>query len=174
MDPQCGYTAIARSAIGYLNLESPHKGYGYNACLLYQLNLHNIKVLDVKVKPVYGEETSGINLLSYIPTVGWLLIVTFFRRIWLKYFLLDFHPAGLCYFLGSLSGLLALQTGLFIALERFTTLGPLPTTLLPTIMLWVLSSFSSIILFLFAIFMDIEYLRVRENTTAAHHYRNKS
>jgi len=174
MDPQCGYTAITHSAIGCLDLDSPHQGYGYNAHILYQLNLHNIKVTDVEVRPIYENETSGIRLSSYIPKVGWLLIVIFFRRIWFKYFLFDFHPVGLCYLFGSLSGLLALQSGLFIAVERFSLLGPLPITLLPTIMLWVLSSFCAIILILFAIFMDIEYLRVRENSTQVSRYLKKT
>jgi glycosyltransferase involved in cell wall biosynthesis len=165
MDPQCGYTAIKSSALKYLNFDKPHKGYGYNAHLLFHLNLHNAKVIDVDVKPVYGEAISGIKLSNYIPSLSWLLIKVFFKRIILKYFLFDFHPVGLCYLFGTLSGIIALDAGITVAMARFQLTGTLPITLLPTIMLWVLTSFSTIIFWLFGMFLDIEYLRVRENSS---------
>jgi glycosyltransferase involved in cell wall biosynthesis len=164
MDPQCGYTAIACPAIRYFNKENPHKGYGYNAHILYQLNLYNMKVVDVDVKPVYGDAISKIRLYKYIPTVSWLLFSIFFRRIVLKYFVFDFHPVGLCYVFGLLTGLISFYTSVLIIISRFALTGPLPVSQLPTIMLCVLSTFSSIMLWLFGMFLDIEYLRTRENS----------
>jgi len=165
MDPQCGYTAIKSSALKYLNFDKPHKGYGYNAHILFQLNLHNAKVMDVDVKPVYGEAISGIRLSHYIPSVSWLLTKLFYKRIMLKYFLFDFHPVGFCYLFGTLSGIIALDTGIIVTVARFQLAGTLPITLLPTIMLLVLTVFSTIIFWLFGMFMDIEYLRSRENSS---------
>jgi glycosyltransferase involved in cell wall biosynthesis len=165
MDPQCGYTAIRSSALKYLNFDKPHVGYGYNAHILFQLNLHNVKVIDVEVKPVYGEAVSGIKLSRYIPSVSWLLIKLFLKRILLKYIIFDFHPVGLCYLFGTLSGTIALDAGIAVAIARVQLTGNLPITLLPTIMLWVLTSFSAILFWLFGMFLDIEYLRVRESSS---------
>jgi glycosyltransferase involved in cell wall biosynthesis len=162
MDPQCGYTAINSSALKYLDSEKPHEGYGYNAHLLYQLNLRNAKVVDVYVKPVYGEAVSGIKLSRYIPSVSYLLIKIFFKRVILKYFLFDFHPVGLCYFFCIFSGLIATESIISVTTARFQLIGNLPVELLPSIMLMVLSSFCTIIFGLFGMFLDIEYLRTKE------------
>lgn len=164
MDPQCGFTAIEGAAIKYFDTRKPHKGYGYNAHLLYQLNLRNFKVVDVGVKPIYGESISKIKLYKYIPKIFWLILSLFFKRIWYKYLVYDFHPIGLCYVFGTISGLVSLYTGILILLTRFKVTGPLPITHLPTIMLCVLSSFIFILLFLFGMLLDIEYLRSHGKT----------
>ena len=70
IDPQCGYTAISHEAISEIPIEEMIKGYGYNAHILYMLNMSNYKVKDVKVKPVYGEEVSKIKLGKYIRKVS--------------------------------------------------------------------------------------------------------
>lgn len=97
MDPQCGYTAISLKALEIIPIETMIKGYGYNAHILYMLNINNLKVADREIEPVYGEEKSKIKLATYIPRVSKLLIKLFFKRIVSKYAVRDFHPLFLFY-----------------------------------------------------------------------------
>lgn len=97
VDPQCGYTAISKEALRAIPIERMIQGYGYNADILNMLNMQNMRVADVLVEPVYGEEQSKIKLRKYIPTVSWLLIRLFFRRLTQKYMLRDFNPLCLSY-----------------------------------------------------------------------------
>jgi glycosyltransferase involved in cell wall biosynthesis len=160
LDPQCGYTAIHRDAIRFLDLERPHRGYGYNAALLMQLNIYNVAVVDVPVRPVYGDAVSKIRLRSYIPRVGWLLFRSFVHRIAVKYVVRDFHPVGLAYLM--LAGLVpvALWSGGVLTYHRLRHLtSAVSLDMLPTLMLFVLTALASLMVFLFAVWMDIEYTR---------------
>ena len=94
VDSQCGYTAISYRAISSIPIQEMIKGYGYNAHILYMLNIANFKVKDVNVKPVYGEEVSKIKLGKYIRKVSILLCRLFFNRISKKYMLMDFNHIG--------------------------------------------------------------------------------
>jgi glycosyltransferase involved in cell wall biosynthesis len=97
MDPQCGYTAISARALSRIPIKKMIKGYGYNAHILNMLNLANQRVAEVEVEPVYRDETSYIKLRSYIPTVSRLLVRLFWRRLFRKYVVRDFHPLALMY-----------------------------------------------------------------------------
>ena len=97
VDPQCGYTAISYKAISSIPITEMIKGYGYNAHILYMLNLQNFRVMDVKVTPVYGEEKSKIKLGRYICKVSCLLLRLFFSRLFKKYMLSDFNPLIMFY-----------------------------------------------------------------------------
>ena len=108
MDPQCGYTAISGDALGRIPIDRMIKGYGYNAHILYMLNLANIRVAEVEVEPVYRDETSYIKLRKYIPTVSRLLTRLFFRRLLRKYVVRDFHPLALMYLLSMFLWLVAI------------------------------------------------------------------
>lgn len=162
VDPQCGYTAIHKDALRFLDLEHPHQGYGYNAHLLMQLNLYNVAVVDVPVRPVYGEAVSKIRLGSYIPRVSALLIRCAFRRIVHKYFLRDFHPAGIAYAVSLVAWPVAIWSGLVLLVRRLSEIHqPLGLDMLPTLLLFMLSSLAGTMLLLAAIWMDIEYSRSR-------------
>jgi glycosyltransferase involved in cell wall biosynthesis len=100
MDPQSGYTAISGRALKTIPIERMIKGYGYPADILNMLNLHNFRVADVEVRPVYGEEQSYIKLRSFIPKVSSLLVRLFFRRLIKKYLIRDFNPLCLSYLTG--------------------------------------------------------------------------
>lgn len=100
MDPQCAYAAISRRALAAIPIERMTKGYGYNADILNMLNVYNFRVATVEVKPVYGEEKSGIKLSSYVPRVSRLLVRLFFRRLIRKYLVRNFNPLCLSYLAG--------------------------------------------------------------------------
>jgi glycosyltransferase involved in cell wall biosynthesis len=99
VDPQCGYTALKRTAYRALDQENIRIGYGYNADILIRLNLANCRLYEVSVKAVYGEAKSGIKLHRYIPSVSWLLLKLFIKRLKTKY-LWTFHPILLYYLFG--------------------------------------------------------------------------
>jgi glycosyltransferase involved in cell wall biosynthesis len=92
-DSQSGYTAISLLALKRINIESIYKDYGMPNDLLIKLNQFDFPVQDVHIKPVYNiGEKSGIRLVKVIPRISWLLLVGFWKRLFFKYVIKDFHP----------------------------------------------------------------------------------
>jgi glycosyltransferase involved in cell wall biosynthesis len=158
MDPQCGYTAIHNTALRQIPIEAMTRGYGYNADILCMLNIQGFDVKDVQVRPVYGREISKIKLWKYIPITSWLLIRLFFRRMWQRYVILDFHPLVLFFLYSALAFVFAIiPLGLrFIYL--YNILKEAPQTTLIILVFMVITAFQSI---LFALWMDMDYNRPR-------------
>lgn len=152
IDPQCGYTAISLHALQNIPIETMTKGYGYNAHILYMLNMANFRVLDKTVKPVYGEEVSKIKLWKYIPRTSRLLVSLFFSRICKKYLLLDFNPLALFYLM-SLICLPAALVFLIRMLIVFAADHIMPST---TLILFVFTSLMGTQLLFFGMWMDME------------------
>jgi glycosyltransferase involved in cell wall biosynthesis len=154
MDPQCGYTAIKNKVLSKIPITSMVKGYGYNADILCMLNIQGFSVADVEVEPIYDREKSKIKLWKYVPTTSCLLIKLFFKRIWQRYVILDFHPLVLFYFFAFFNTIFILIPGtvrffyLYFYKNEFpsTTFIILSTTFLITIQL-----------LLFAIWLDMDY-----------------
>lgn len=152
IDPQCGYTAISSTALKTIHIEKMIKGYGYNADILYMLNMNNFSVMDVEVEPVYGDEKSKIKLSRYIPRVSKLLLGLFLRRIVKKYMHREFHPLFMLYGFAAFNAFVAAVMGVRF-LWLFAHLGVAPTTTLILLMF----SFSFCVFSLtFAMWMDME------------------
>ncbi len=99
-DSQSGYTAISLIALKRMNLDNIYKGYGIPNDLLIRLNQYDFRVRDVHIKPVYNiGEKSGIRLIRFIPRILWLLFKGFWRRLFFKYVIKDFHPLVFFYIL---------------------------------------------------------------------------
>jgi len=99
-DSQSGYTAISLIALQRLNLDRIYKRYGMPNDLLIMLNRYDFRVKDVHVRPVYNVgEKSGIKLLEVIPKISWILFKGFWKRLFLKYVIKDFHPLIFFYLL---------------------------------------------------------------------------
>ena len=164
MDPQCGYTAIRNAALRCIPIHQMTKGYGYNADILNMLNIERYRVTDVEVRPVYGREISKIKLWKYIPRTSLLLLRLFFRRLWRRYVVLDFHPLTLFYALAFFTliflviPLAALFIYLFVHEWLLSDTPEFPDTTLNLLVFTTLMSFQSI---LFAIWMDMDYNRSR-------------
>ena len=137
MDPQNGYTAISLEALERIDLEKLYEDYGFSNDLLVALNTQGLRVADVSMPAVYGDERSHIQYRSFVPNLAWLLLRRFVRRLYVRYLLLDFHPLALMYALGVGGGALALA-GLRAALEEESS-QPVTGVLLALVLL-VLSS----------------------------------
>jgi glycosyltransferase involved in cell wall biosynthesis len=102
MDPQNGYTAISREALGALDLDELYEGYGFLNDLLVALNTRGMRVADVEMQALYADEESSIAYSSFIPRVSRLLLSGFLRRLRIRYLVYDFHPLVGLYALGAL------------------------------------------------------------------------
>lgn len=154
MDPQCGYTAISNPVLKKIPIEKMTQGYGYNADILCMLNIQRFKVSDVEVHPVYDREKSKIKLWKYIPKTSGILTRLFFRRLWQRYIVLDFHPLVLFY-LFALFNLIFIIIPLSIRfIILYSKMDEVPKTTMTILIFSMLISFQSI---LFAVWMDMDY-----------------
>lgn len=152
-DSQSGYTAISKKALQLVDWDQLYTWYGHPNDILVRLNVHNIRVKDVPVEPVYNiGEKSGIKIGRAIFKIGWLLIKLFFWRMKEKYIIRDFHPLVFFYALGGFFFIVTIL--LFIRLFIYWGM----TGHIPSInALAAMFSFMSASLFtLFAMWFDME------------------
>jgi len=152
-DSQCGYTAISLDALKMLDLPAIYKRYGVPNDLLVNLNIRGFKVRDVSVKPIYWQgDVTGIRLWKFIPSVSSLLIRGFFRRMWQKYVIRDFHP--LIFFYSMAFFLLLLSIPLFIRLiYLWIVFGYVPQITTLALMFSMIAGLQSLF---FAMWFDME------------------
>ena len=111
---------------------------------------------DVEVRPVYGRERSKIKLWKYIPKTSSLLVRLFFRRLWQRYVVRDFHPLVLFY-LFALFNIVVLIIPLIVRFfYMYRIEGVAPRTTMIILVFLLITTFQSI---LFAIWMDMDYNR---------------
>lgn len=78
-DSQCGFTAISATAIDMLDLRGLWPRYGYPNDLLGEVARAGMSIGEVRVRPVYRGEASGIRPW-HVGTVMYLLARAFYRR----------------------------------------------------------------------------------------------
>jgi len=153
MDPQMGYTALNLKLVPKLNLHKLIKRYGYPGHLLYLLNLIDAKVQDVDVIPHYGEEKSGIKLITFVPKLVYILIKLFLSRIFIKLLFKNTSPAGISYFFAILDLFAVIPYLIYRSYSNFIIKGYIPE-------LTYISLSTAIILFflffLFGVVFDIQ------------------
>lgn len=123
MDPQNGYTVISHRALSAIDVDRMYEGYGYCNDLLVKLNAADMRVADVTLPAVYGEEESHISYPSYIWSVSGMLLRNFLWRLKVKYLVFDFHPLALFYVFGAASTVLGTFGISYAAWTFFTTAG---------------------------------------------------
>lgn len=67
-DSQCGYTAIARRALEAIPLDELWPGFGYPNDLLGLLAAHGLRIREVLVRAIYGQEKSKLRL-HHLPRI---------------------------------------------------------------------------------------------------------
>jgi glycosyltransferase involved in cell wall biosynthesis len=81
-DSQCGYTAIHRRALRLVDLDLLWTRYGYPNDLLSRLHVAGVRVVDVPVRPIYGDHwKSGIHLGTVLHPLPWVLLRSWGTRL---------------------------------------------------------------------------------------------
>ena len=152
-DSQTGYTAISLKALETIDLDGLYPRYGYPNDMLVRLNVHNFRVTDVPIRPVYGVgEQSKMKLWKVVPTMSWMIFRRFCWRLWRKYVIYDFHPLVLFY--AASMFLAAVGVGLFARMIYWRiTYGMFPPM---STIAWIFCCISSMQLGLFAMWFDME------------------
>jgi len=152
-DTQTGYTAISLDALKSIDIHKIYRNYGMPNDMLVKLNITSCSIREVPIKPVYrvGEQ-SKMKIRKVMPGIAWLLFRSFFRRLWRKYFLRNFHPLFILYHTAFF--LLLISTPYLIKILKLTFSGTPanPVTVLAFIFSF-LFGFQSL---LFAMWMDIQ------------------
>ncbi len=152
IDPQNGYTAISKKALAKINLDNIYDGYGCPNDILIELNIHDLRVHDIDMPPVYREEVSGIRIGRFSLRLSWLLMKGFFRRLNMKYGGLHFHPLWLFYVGGIMLFLSGVFLSGFILFNRIFHDSITPNTVLLAV-LFLIMGYQSL---LFAMFFDMD------------------
>jgi len=119
MDPQNGYTAISHHALENVGVDGMYEYYGYCNDLLVKLNAKGMRLADIAMPAVYGDEKSSIKYRTYIRKVSVMLLKNFLWRMNVKYLMLDFHPLALFYYFGAGTALLGVFGGLWSLYAKF-------------------------------------------------------
>ena len=151
-DSQNGYGIFRRETLEKINLGAIGARYDYESTLLIELSIAGAKIKDVSVPAIYGDETSTIPVFRTALRTLRVLQHGFWRRIYRKYVLINFHPIALFLAFGLLFSGLGLLIGLGITYLRIAY-GLSPST--GTVMLCVLPFFTGFQLLLTAVVMDI-------------------
>lgn len=156
MDPQNGYTAISHYALDNVGIGDMYEYYGYCNDLLVKLNAKGMRVADVAMPAVYGDEESSIKYSSYIRKVSGMLLSNFLWRLKVKYLVLDFHPLALFYYFGGGTALLGVLGGIWSLYAKFALGNPLFVRASLSLMLFTMGS----MFLMFAMLFDMQ---VNEN-----------
>ena len=120
-----GFTAITRETMERVDWDRAWQGYGYPMDFLIRLNALGVRVKDVPRRAIYlpGERQSQIKGMRYALRVSPMLVRGFFRRLWTKYVLWDFHPLVMFYFFGLILLPAGILFGLFLVWQQFSGQG---------------------------------------------------
>ncbi len=153
-DSQSGYTAISLEALKRITLDDIYKNYGMPNDILIKLNQFDFPVRDIHTKPVYNVgEKSGIRLINVIPRISWLLFKGFWRRLFFKYVIKDFHPLVFFYSFSIL--LLTVSIPLTIRLFYIWGItGDIPDINTMTLIFTLISGFQMLF---FGMWFDMDY-----------------
>ena len=151
-DSQNGYGVFRRQTLERIRFDKLGTRYEYENALLLELSLANARIKDVAVPAIYGEETSTIPFFRTVWRALEVLWNGFWRRIYLKYILLNFHPVALFLITGLSLSTIGILFGIYITAQRIFYHLP-PST--GTVMLAVLPLILGIQMLLTALILDV-------------------
>ena len=153
-DTQTGYTATSLKALNAVRLDKIYPRYGMPNDFLVKLNIADCSLREIVIKPVYNVgEQSKMKVFKVIPKISFLLLKSFFKRLWIKYFFKDFHPLFLFYNLSFLLGLIGFGYGVKILCLWISAAREINTL---TILAFLFLSVTSLQLFFFGMWLDIQ------------------
>jgi dolichol-phosphate mannosyltransferase len=89
-DPTNGFLAIRTELLNRLPLKRIDTSFYFETSLLSYLYLENACIKDVPIPALYSDERSNLSILRILFEFPIKLVITFLRRLVLKYFLYDF------------------------------------------------------------------------------------
>ncbi len=138
-DTQNGYAVYTKNIVDRLPWHMVGNRYEFENTVLIALSIIGAKVGDFAVPAVYGEEDSTINVFSTTLQVLRVLYIGFWKRIYYKYVLYNFHPVALFLFSGTIMFILGIIDGIYVVYQRiFDNIIPNSGALLPVVLLLVL------------------------------------
>ncbi len=152
-DAQNGYYAIGPSALKEIDFDSLTQGWPYENDLLINLNILGMKIKDIPIPAVYGDEVSHMRMWKIIPNLSTFLFLGLFRRLYRKYVLRGIHPVALFFS----SGLILLLWGIgfgVLAWHRSAVTGIPATT--GTVMLAAIPFLMGFEMMLWSLVLDIQ------------------
>jgi len=99
-DPTNGFLAIRAEVLAQLPLDKLDRRYFFETSMLARLYLLGALVMDVSIPARYGNETSSLSIRRTLIEFPFKLLVTFLRRILLKYYIYDFSMMSLYLMVG--------------------------------------------------------------------------
>ncbi len=152
-DTQTGYTAISLEALNSIKLYNIYRRYGMPNDMLVKLNIAFCTLREVKIKPIYNVgEKSKMRVVKIIRPILWLLLKSFYKRLWQKYFFRDFHPLFLLYHFAFSLLLVSIPYGIKLLNMAISGVDANPVTVIVFAILFI-TGFQSL---LFAMWMDIQ------------------
>lgn len=151
-DSQNGYGVFTRKTLENLPTKNIGRRYDYENTLLISLSIMGARIKDEPVPAIYGDEESTIPVFK--TTLRALRVVWrgFWRRIYNKYVVINFHPIALFIFSGLLLGGAGIIFGIYIIAAKLIS-DVTPSS--GTVMLAVLPIILGFQLLLSAITMDM-------------------
>lgn len=127
-DSQGGYTAINRIALRAVDWHKCYSRYGCPNDYLVRLNIANMRVAEVPVTAVYGENWSS-SMVPYKVGVPVLLLLwrLFWTRMFRKYVFMNGHPLVLFYVSSTVGALITFVLFIYTLWQFFGT-GRIPQT----------------------------------------------
>ena len=80
-DSQCGYTAVTSESLKRIELSSLYNRYGFPNDMLAKLHVVGARLSNVAVRPIYGQEVSGISLATALFRVPLVLLKSYIWRM---------------------------------------------------------------------------------------------
>ena len=115
-DPTNGYIALSANLYKAIPLEKLDKRFFFESDLLFRANLARALVLDIPMEAIYGDEISSLSVSRAFFSFAWKHGIRILKRLWYRYFVLEWSPgtifllAGLTTFLFGLQGAIRLAT----------------------------------------------------------------
>jgi hypothetical protein len=150
-DSQNGFWAFRAETLERLELARLARRYDLENSLLINLNIIGARIKDVGIPARYADEQSKIRIWRDMPRIIATLFVGFWRRIFHRYVVYNFHPVALFLFAGLF--LLVVGTGFGVKAMADSVGEPAATT--GTVMLAVLPLLVGAQLLLAALVLDI-------------------
>jgi hypothetical protein len=84
-DSQCGFHALRRSALLRINMDGLWPRYGFPNDLIARAAEAKLRVAEVGVDAVYGDEQSGLHFWHAVHPVGTVVVAAAVRRAWRRF-----------------------------------------------------------------------------------------